>query len=514
MISTADLGRAARVAFELASATAGIREVEVFAAANASLLARVSYASHVPSNGVEEPKSSEAHGLGLRVVLDDRDGVRVGFGSVTGDLTPAAARRALDRALGAAVADREFTSLPRDTGARRTLRDYHDPTLADLPDEAVVGAGWDVVRGGLGAFRASSRLAARAGSEDAVRELGLVLGGDVGVLLERIAVVSTHLPDVQTDESTVTTAFVTAMVEAERAKGSGWATGNRLEALGEGAGAEAAHAAIDGIGGVRVPSGEYTVVFGPQPITDLLDNLVVPACTASAFSASRTPFLGKLGRRIVSPRLSIRDDGAARGLAASKGITCEGLATGRTELVREGVLVGCLSNWYETERLLRDPELAHKLGTAGADAARALAPRNGFRFGGGGGRHFDRPPGIGATNVVVEGTGAVVLPELICTVRDGLYVGRIWYTYPINGLQAADFTCTVVGDSWLIRDGRLSAPLQPNSLRIDDNVVRLLDAVVGASTRVRGTVVWAADQVVYTPDIAVARVPVHEIDRG
>ena len=70
--------------------------------------------------------------------------------------------------------------------------------------------------------------------------------------------------------------------------------------------------------------------------------------------------------------------------------------------------------------------------------------------------------------------------------RDGLYIGRIWYTYPINGLRAGDFTCTVVGDSFIIRDGRLAAPLKANTVRINDNITRLLASVVGVTKDVQG----------------------------
>ena len=95
--------------------------------------------------------------------------------------------------------------------------------------------------------------------------------------------------------------------------------------------------------------------------------------------------------------------------------------------------------------------------------------------------------------------------------RHGLYVGRIWYTYPINGLRAGDFTCTVVGDSFIIRDGRLRAPLKANTVRINDNITRLLASVSGVTKDVRGTVVWGADEVVYTPEIAVTGVHVDAI---
>jgi len=499
-----DVAGAARAAFERVRSRPGVREVEVFVAAGASHLARLSYTSHIPSSGVEEPKSVESRGLGIRAVFDGPDGPLVGFGSEAGDLTPDAAERALARARAAAVADPEFVSLPRPRGRPPAGRD--DPRPAPLDDAELVRAGWRMVTGALRAFLA----AAPVGDEEALRRLGLVVGGDVRVLQDRIAVVSTHMPEVQTDASTVVSASVTALVEAWGSTGSGWATGTRLEHLTDEAAVEAVRRALAGAGGERVAPGDYTVVFGPQPVADLLDNLVLPALTASAFYASATPFLGRLGRRVAVPALTLADDAAAPGLAGSRAVTCEGLPTGRTDLVRDGMLVGCLSNWYQTQRLLRDPGLAAKLGAGGPAAEAALAPRNGFRSGPGG-RRFDTPPGIAASNVVLTGADAVGRDELIRRVGHGLYVGRIWYTYPINGLAAGDFTCTVVGDSYVIRDGRLAAPLRPNTVRIDDNVVRLLDRIVGFGRDLKGTVVWGADAVAYVPEIAVAGVPVGAI---
>ena len=70
--------------------------------------------------------------------------------------------------------------------------------------------------------------------------------------------------------------------------------------------------------------------------------------------------------------------------------------------------------------------------------------------------------------------GRSAFEELIREVGDGLYIGRIWYTYPINGLRAGDFTCTVVGDSFVIRDGRIAAPIRANAIRINDNITRVL----------------------------------------
>ncbi|HYB44676.1 MAG TPA: metallopeptidase TldD-related protein [Candidatus Methylomirabilis sp.] len=510
MTTRADLKVAVEEGLRLLTAQPEIREAEVFAALNRHLITRLSYTSHIPCNGVEEPKSTEAHGLGIRVVLDAPDGPRIGFGSEPSDLGPAGVRRALDKARAAAVRDPEFRSLPRPGGERRALSGYHDPGLLAIDDTGLVEVGWRVVSGGLRAFAASSRLADLAGGEERRRRLGLILSGDVSILQERIAIASTHMPEAQTDESTLITSFATAMVEASEAKGSGWTTGTRLDHFTEEAGSEAALNAIAAMDGKRVATGDYTVIFGRQPVADLLNNLVVPAVRAGAFYASSSPFLGKLGSTVAAPLLTIYDHGAMPGLTGSKGITCEGLPTGRTDLIRGGVLVGLLSDWYDTQRLLGDPALVRKLGTRAEEAGPALVPRNGFRYDGGG-RSFELPPRTAASNIVVEGADPTPREALIARIERGLYIGRIWYTYPINGLAKGDFTCTVVGDSHVIRDGRLAAPLAANSVRINDNITRLLQHITGVTGDARGTVVWAADEVVYAPEIAVAGVHVDAV---
>jgi predicted Zn-dependent protease len=511
MITAAELARAVERAQAYLDGRPDVREWEAFAAANGALLARINYTSHIPCNGVEEPKSTESHGIGLRVVLETPAGPRVGFGSEPSDLSLDGVQRALDRARRAAVADPEFVSLPRPSRERPTLAAYHDPRLFEVGDEELVESGWKLVQGGLRAFQASTTLAELASGSTGPGTLGLVLGGDVTILQERMAIAGSHLPGVQTDESTLLMAAVTAMVEARGAKGTGWWTGTRLEDFTDEAAVDAARAAIDAVDGERVPSGEYTVIFGKQPVADLLNHLVIPACTAGAIYAQSSPFTGKLGALVATPELTIYDHGGLRGFMGSKGFTCEGLPTGRTDLIRDGVFVGCLSNWYESQRLLRDPKRAAKLGGSPDAAERALVPRNGFRFGAGGGRRFDAPPRVSPSNVFVEGRQPVPLAELIRGVERGLYVGRIWYTYPINGLRAGDFTCTVIGDSHVIRHGRLAAPIKANTLRINDNIGRVLQNIVGIGKDWKGTIVWAADEVAYTPEIACAGIHVEAI---
>ncbi len=101
---------------------------------------------------------------------------------------------------------------------------------------------------------------------------------------------------------------------------------------------------------------------------------------------------------------------------------------------------------------------------------------------------------------VKEGIGQ---PELIEKVRNGILIGRVWYTYPINGQRAGDFTCTVSGDSYLIEDGRITAPVAPNCLRINAHIDSVFGAIIAAGNRILPAFVWGQPEIFYLPALAV-----------
>ncbi|MBI4391167.1 MAG: hypothetical protein HY575_04730 [candidate division NC10 bacterium] len=486
------------------TSAADLIEVEAYACRSTRLTIRLNYTSHLPCHGVEEPKSEETAGVALRARFRMPDGPRVGFGSAPGPPTEAAWREALGRARQGAVADPDFPGLPAGTGEQRRLRRHHDPALLSLSDEALVAAGWRVLEGALRTFAAAPAL--RAGDPAA---LGLIVGGDVTVLQERMAVGSSRLA-VEADTAAAALANVTAMVEAWDAKGSGGQVAARLADLTEAAGVEAAGGALAARGGVRVPGGVLPVIFGPAAVADLLTYLILPSLSLDALLRGLSCFHGLLGERIAAPAFSLVDDGAAPGLPASRGVTCEGLPTGRTALIERGVFVGTLADAYEQGRALRDGTAAAKLGRDPKEAAAALVPRNGFRLVDGL-RSAEAPPVIAPTNVLLTGEPAEPLPALLARVGQGLYLGRLWYTYPINGLRAGDFTGTAVADSFLIRDGRLAEPLAANAVRVNDNIRRVLTAVLGIGSEARWVAGWGADEVILAPPLAVAGVPIEAV---
>ena len=488
-----------------------IAEAEVFASANGNLTVRLNYTSRIPSNAVEEPKSVESYGLGIRVAFNTPEGIKTSFGSEPTDLSIQGVERALQKARQGAVLDTEFVSLPKPSGTRPTLARYHDPAIMRMSNNRMVEVGWQTVQQALEVFSTSEDLLNVAGSPEKVKDLGLILGGDVVMLQERMAIGSYHMPRVQTDESTLLMAFTTAMLEDQNAKGSGWSADSHLAEFTGASGAEAARNAISTMNGQRVPGGAHRVILGPQTLTEILEWVLMPNFHLDMFYAGASTFLGKFGQQVASTGLQIYDDGSLPGLTASKAITDEGLPTGRTDLIKDGRLVGLLANYYETQRILNDPKGPEKMGVAPGDVARAIAPRSGFRTGHGGGRNFDSTPSITPTNLIVEGNQQLTHEELLELVGDGIYIGRIWYTYPVNGIGVGDFSGTVVGDSYMIKDGKIANPVKPNTLRMNENIHNVLNKILGIGSERRGTVRWSSDQVTWAPEVAVEDFHLDEI---
>jgi PmbA protein len=467
----------------LAAAKREGAELEVFASWNELITIRLNYTSDIPSSGVQEPKSTQSFGVGVLASFKDKGKLTTGFGSESNDLRPRAVKEAFRKARHCRFFDSDFRSLPTPAGIP-TLVNYHDPLVMEARDGDIVELGWKALEGALKAFK-----------ERGISK-SIIVGGDVCVLKETIAIKSTLGID-DFDESTILTAAITTMVEDKGVKGTGWSTSTHLGQFNPGrAGLEAAESAIRTLGGQRVPSGLYHVVLGRQPVTELVSNIIAPSLSLFAVNASNTPFLGKLGKQVASSNLSIYDDGAILGQIGSKKITCEGLPTGRTDLVTGGLLVGFLANHYLGKKL--------------SGSLITFQPRNGFRLHAMGRRH-DAKAEVFPTNMVVEGKEEVSNEELLSGIKEGVYIGRIWYTYPINGLAAGDFTSTIIGDSFLIKDGRLSTPLKPNTLRINSNINHVLNNVLAVSKEKKATLVWAGEEVVMAPEVRVEGVRLDSI---
>src|SRR3990172_7262930 len=141
MIPLSQLEKSVRDGLAYLKAQEDVVEGEVYTAANGVLLTRLNYTSHIPCNGVEEPKSVTNYGVGVQAAFRSGETLRIGFGSETSDISVEGVRSALEKARNGAVADPEFKSLARPTGEQRKLKSYHDPKVLDIKDADLADAG-------------------------------------------------------------------------------------------------------------------------------------------------------------------------------------------------------------------------------------------------------------------------------------------------------------------------------------------------------------------------------------
>jgi PmbA protein len=504
MRSLAELKSFTREAARILARESDLASYEIYCAIAEHRIARLAYTSDIPSRGLEEFKSLHADGFQLRIAMR-RDPHEVGAASEAGDFTSDSVRDALRRARSAAVVDPHFPGFPAVPLGRKPATSKKSD-LARVGDSAIAAAAWDVLDGALAAF------AKRPGNSRAEHP-GLIIGGDVSVIRDRIAIFNSNFAEVRTDESAHFNASVTSIIESLDAKGTATTLGDSTAAMRRDArvlGRDAVRRALALSHGARPGAGEFRVVLGPQPIAEILNYMVMGSLTTGAFHAASSAYHAKFGAPVMDSRLSLVDDPAFVAGAIRRRITCEGIPTRRVELIRGGKLVGLLSNFYDTHRMVTDEHRAEKLGPS-APAKLDFPPLSGYRLGEGGGRRFDASPGSAGTNVVMRARGGVSDRELVRAVADGIYVGRIWYTYPINGQRAGDFTCTVTGDSYLIRGGELAEPLAPNCLRINANIAQVFEHPLAVGSRPRPATVWGSPEAYYVPAIAAGSIALAEV---
>jgi predicted Zn-dependent protease len=494
-----DLKKFAREAAALLAREKDLAAYEVYCSTGEHKVVRFNYTSDIPSRGIEEFKSLDADGFALRIATR-RDPRETGSAAIAGDLSVAAVREAVRQARRALVIDPHFPGLPAEprrlgespsSGAARS-------DLLRARDTALAAAAWEIIGGAISQFEQQAPLK--------LAHPGFVLGGDLSLIRDRVATGNSAFDEVRADESAHFVSSVTVLIEEFDAKGTATAIGGSLAEMRNAAarlGRDAVTRALKLRHGERPDAGRYRVVLGPQPLAEILNYVVMPSLTTRAFQAASSAYQGRFGAEVMDPRLSLIDEPQARQSPLRRRITCEGLPSGKTELIRGGRLVGLLSTFYDSHRLMSDEHRDEKLGPAAAELKPDFAPRSAYRLGEGAARRFDAHPGANATSVLMRTRSGVNQADLIAEVGDGIYIGRVWYTYPINGPRAGDVTCTVSGDSYVIRGGQLAAPLAPNCLRINANIEQLFAHPLAVGGKSEAAIVWGAPELYFVPALAV-----------
>ena len=458
-----------------------VSEAEVFASSNELVVMRMSYASNVTNSALEEAKSLDDFGIGIKI--DFRNG-KIGFGKTDSALDRKAVKEAYEKARKNAVKDEDFHSLPSPKGKGK-LGKYHDEKIIKLGNEKAVELSYDCLNAALNEL------------EKKKFSGNVNMSGELDFLKERMAIASSTGIN-GFDESTIALGHLTTIFELEQDISGMWFDSTTsLKALKpEQIGKSSVQKALGLVNPQKLDSGTYKAVLGRLAVSDILYSRF--DVELSSHDVQSSPFVGMLDQKVSNYPLNIYDDGTVPGLIGSKKITDEGIPTQKTQLVKDGKLVNLLSDDYYCKKYSKK------------DAR--YCNTNGFRFAGLG-RGYYTDASISATNLIVD-KGKFSEQELVKEIKNGIYIGRIWYTYPIHGAASPDFTSTIRGDSYIIENGEIKAPLTPNILRINDSIHHLFNNIIGLSKKQQATIAWGQKEVVVTPEMAVSEINLERIAKG
>lgn len=214
-----------------------------------------------------------------------------------------------------------------------------------------------------------------------------------------------------------------------RAQESAWKVDDlAVEALGK----EAIETAQRGHNPVKIDPGEYTVILEHYVTEDLISSLNFYGMGAQALQEGRSWMNDRLGQQLMSPLVSIWDDGLdVHG--APLPFDFEGVPKQRVDIVKQGVVMGPVYDRYSGAKMGK-PSTGH------------ATPIN-FR-------------GFGplAMNLFMA-AGDLSVEDMIASTKKGLYINRFWYTRLVHPRD-----CVITGMTrdgvFMIEDGKVAYPVK------------------------------------------------------
>jgi TldD protein len=175
-----------------------------------------------------------------------------------------------------------------------------------------------------------------------------------------------------------------------------------------------------------VPGGVYTVIADPG-LAGVFVHEAFGHLSESDFvyENDRIKEIMVLGKRFGGDHLNIVDGAAVPGLRGSFAYDDEGVPSHKTDLIRNGCLVG----------RLHSRETAGKMGESATGNARAIS----YRY----------PPIVRMTNTYIE-PGATSFAEMLADVKEGIYA-----KVSFGGETSMEMFTFSAGEAFMIRNGRL-----------------------------------------------------------
>ncbi len=406
---------------------------------------------------VESLSSAESQGVGVRVVVDGRQGF-----AYAGTLDPSAIEEALADArdnAGFATPD-ECAGLAEPDGVPVPQLDLFHPALASAPAERKVALATELERAVLGADP---------------RIVGLESADYVDSMSEAVVVSTTGVRSASRDGICYVMAYAVAAEGSETQTGFGFSVGRDPATLDvERAAADAAARAIRMLGATQPPTDRTTVVLDPFVTAQLL-GIVAGTLTGDAVQKGRSLFADRLGEEIASPLVTLVDDPTdprAYGASQTDG---EGLACRRNVLVGAGVL----------DRFVHNALTARRAGTTSTGSA----VRGGFKS----------VPGVGCRAVALE-PGSLDQDAILAEVGDAILVQAVSGLHSGVNPVSGDFSTGAEGVR--VRDGQRAEPLR--EFTIASTLQKMLRDVVAIGSDVDWLPMSASGVTLAVADVTVS----------
>ncbi len=205
----------------------------------------------------------------------------------------------------------------------------------------------------------------------------------------------------------------------------------------------------------RPPGGNLPVLLAAGAGAVLIHEAIGHAFEADEYGSGRSIFAGAMGQRVAAPSVTLADDSTLHGLRGSVAFDDEGIEGQRSEILRDGRLVG----------LLHDRQSALRTGVASTGNGR----RESFRY----------APLPRTTTLVVE-NGSVEPEELLRSMGRGIVAESFAGGAVDPGLGEFRF---IVRRGWLIDGGRRRMPIR--DFELIGNGAELLQNVAGLANDFR-----------------------------
>ena len=245
---------------------------------------------------------------------------------------------------------------------------------------------------------------------------------------------------------------------------------------------------IESINPKNCEAGEYSIIFEPYSVGELLAFVVASNFDFKTFSEKKSCFANEFNKQIAVENFSLIDNPHISQGIGSKPFDDEGIETQVSKLVEDGIFSNTFSDLFDSYK--------ENSKTTG-NASRPGSPM---------GRSAESIPMALPHNLQIQ-TGNVSQEEMIKDTKKGLLVGRLWYTYAVNPIKG-DFSCTARSGIRIIEDGEIKNP--GKSVRIVHNIKKLFQNISAIGNNQKNVIQWASLPSI-TPSIRVEKIQVTPI---